>query len=146
MCDSHYRRELRSRKTAQGENCEVTDCPKPREARGLCLMHYRRLMTTGVVGSAQHLKARKGEGCVRPDGYRDVYRDGRRGLEHRMVMEDILGRSLQKHEYVHHKNGIRSDNRPDNLEIWVACPGQRPEDLINFLVTHYREELTRALS
>lgn len=37
--------------------------------------------------------------------------------EHRLVMEQVLGRYLEAYEEVHHKNGVITDNRPDNLEV-----------------------------
>jgi hypothetical protein len=41
-------------------------------------------------------------------------------MQHRIVMERILGRFLERHEHVHHINGVRNDNRPENLEIMHA--------------------------
>ena len=45
--------------------------------------------------------------------------------EHRVVMEQIIGRKLTMHEHVHHKNGDRTDNRPENLELLPVADHHR---------------------
>jgi hypothetical protein len=40
-------------------------------------------------------------------------------FEHILVVEELLGRYLLPNESVHHRNAVRDDNRPENLELWT---------------------------
>lgn len=57
------------------------------------------------------------DGFIEKRGYKVICVRGERVYEHRFLMEKKLGRKLLFNETIHHRNGIRSDNRYKNLEL-----------------------------
>ena len=83
-------------------------------------------------------------------GYRQRERmvDGVREFqsEHRFVMSETLGRDLLSSEEVHHKDGIKTNNAPGNLELWSSSQprGQRVPDKVEWaleILRQYRPEV-----
>lgn len=103
--------------------------------------HYRRFVASGEPGPLEiksyNLDATR---YLNPrDGYVRIKHDHPRAnkgwvREHIVVMEETLGRALLPGEEVHHVNGVKHDNRPENLELWVVRQpkGQRPADLVEW--------------
>lgn len=147
LCNSHYSKSLKSK--AADVPCVVVGCNKPGFQLKMCQAHYKR-------------DYRERNGLLKPrgpklpipygDGYMAIWEpDHPNAMKqgyvqmHVKVMSDYLGRPLRKGENVHHKNGVRDDNRPENLELWVSKqpPGQRVEDLVSFardILSIYGEE------
>ena len=129
-CHMHSERvrrngSIEARVWRQGDTpCAADGCDRVTRggANGYCQRHAVRLRkhgTVDVVLSPGGWPLGESPGHITSGGYRMVRRDSQSILEHRWVMEQHLGRPLLDDETVHHKNGIKTDNRLTNLELWV---------------------------
>jgi HNH endonuclease len=106
--------------------CTVNGCDRPLWVTGMCQMHYTRNARHGDPTTTLH-PGRK----VRADGYIQLYRPehpiamgGGYVFEHRMVAYDA-GILHDLTDHVHHRNGDKADNRPENLEAMSNAEHQR---------------------
>ena len=153
MCDAHFLEWKQANALKSELVCSVVGCERATKAKGFCLMHHARWAKTGDPGGPDRRAKATGDGYTsKSNGYRYVYvpthpNSAGDGLimEHRILMSESLGRPLGKLETVHHKNGIRSDNRIKmghelggcpptccNLELWTKSQpaGQRVIDKV----------------
>jgi hypothetical protein len=118
------------------DECNAPNCDRRPVSKGYCDPHAKRASKGQCLNKPLQ---NSGDDWIREevtyDGYVRVFLPGRRvKYQHRMVMEESLGRELLAHENVHHINGVREDNRLENLELWSTSQpaGQRVSDKIQF--------------
>lgn len=146
-CTAHYEKfrkygdPLAYAPKRTGGPCNVDGCSGVSVARGMCRACYSYWKNHGDAHTRfDALKKRQGD-RVDDQGYVQVLapehpnaRKSKRIPKHRLVMSEFLSRPLKANENVHHINGNKSDNRIENLELWVTAQpkGQRPQDLIEY--------------
>lgn len=126
MCVKHYSAFIKN--NSSKPPCSIEGCERPcRGKQELCDAHYQRKMD----GKDLNVPLREQKGWYRHStGYIVVpapawygRKPGASVMQHVLVMAEHIGRPLEPFETVHHKNGVRDDNRLENLQLWS---GQHP--------------------
>lgn len=140
LCASHYAKRFNEgwRANRPADPCQVDGCESVVRSRGYCSSHYSKMRRWGSAEPAPRPKPegrkrekRSGYVLVRAPESPMAMANGY-VPEHRLVMAEQIGRPLRDFENVHHINGVRDDNRPENLELWNTYQpaGQRPADKV----------------
>jgi hypothetical protein len=144
-CSPHYQRACRGADLsapvqprlshAEHPFCKHPGCERVRYGARFCELHDVR----DRRGADMDAPVPKGGTWYKnTHGYmqRQFMKNGQRvkELQHRVVMAEMLRRELLPEENVHHRNGARADNRPENLELWSTSQpsGQRAIDKLEW--------------
>lgn len=140
VCATHYGFRRRRGLLPNQPDCTAPNCERKEYAKGYCSAHLKRLdaglsleprIARRTPGEWSDWKKNNHGYIVR---YRTIEGKSQFQSQHRLVMEEELGRALHKDENVHHINGVRDDNRVENLELWSTSQpyGQRVKDKVKW--------------
>lgn len=171
FCGTHYRQfsrgcldesgaQLRPIKTHRSPGtpapiCKVEGCGRPVHGLGLCTTHKSQQWLGILDREGNQVREKKNtrgsHRTVTKKGYVRLYLPENRRAdmngyvwEHIVVMEENLGRRLMPQELVHHRNGIRGDNSPGNLELRTTATHE-PGHLVDVALAIETLELSVAL-
>lgn len=137
--DPEYRKKRNQKEIARRQKQRQEDPKKRIKHNEEEKARYRK--KHGINSDYDLRCAPKGSGTITTYGYRQIVKKGHPNarkdggmFEHVFIMSEHLKRPLIKGETVHHKNGIKDDNRIENLELWSKSHpfGQRIEDKIEW--------------
>lgn len=155
LCQQHWKQkrngnELKPIETRRkNAKCSYEGCDRKYVALGWCDTHYKQATTTGEVSEIRLQNGRSRDWHHNSSGYLVRYEavSGRSKIimQHREVVEQFIGRKLEGSENVHHVNGVRDDNRLENLELWSKTQpaGQRVLDKLEwarYIISKYERE------
>lgn len=158
LCRSHNRRAVNVGDLPGAPTCSAmtrtgVSCTRSATAGGMCGYHRSRV---GVPRAARSYERRSHDRRrINCNGYVLLWRPGHpeafaagEAFEHKVVASDFIGRKLEKHENVHHRNGDKTDNtvgpcltstecrcsNRHNLELWSTSQpsGQRVADKLRW--------------
>jgi HNH endonuclease len=131
LCTGHLDQRARGKELTplkpRRDLCDFPECGRKHYAYGLCRAHREQLRKGQLLVPIGRGRLR--DRWVDPKGYVFVKCDpdhpnarSKYGwiAEHVLVMSELLGRPLRPGESVHHRNLLKGDNRPSNLELWTS--------------------------
>ena len=143
LCTGHLDQRARGKELTplkpRRDICDFPGCGRKHFAFGYCRAHREQMRKGQLVPIGQGRRSK--DRWVDPKGYVFVRCDPDHPnarstygwiAEHVLVMSELLGRPLRPGKSVHHRNLIKCDNRPENVELWTSQQpkGARVADML----------------